>query len=179
MPTSILRCLFKKITKTSDCYFFFVLFFSACNNGTIKLQASSQTTNLTSPSYPSTYPMSCHWLIEAPQGKQVKLTFTSIQIYFCEEETLHVYDGETPQVVLKKCRIDRGSNEVTYLERNKPIFSYGRELLVVFKTDEYFVSDFKGFTASYTAVEGGMMTISSVLNVKWKLVLWLNSLVGF
>ncbi|XP_021247239.1 adhesion G-protein coupled receptor G6 isoform X2 [Numida meleagris] len=97
----------------------------------------------TSPCYPSDYPNSqaCKWIIRAPHGFIIQLTFTDFDI---EEAPGCIYDSLT---------LDNGESPMNLCGITAKGLSYnstGNEMIVSFKSD--FSIQKKGFNASYVRI---------------------------
>ena len=122
--------------------------------------ASPVESTFTSPYYPWGYQQnaSCGWLIEAPPGKLVELSFTDVSVS-CFGDVVKVYDGESDKdedLFQRLCGIRTNfANDV--------LLSYGRKLYVTFKTDAKLEPSLAGFSAVYSAVYGGIDYVKTEL----------------
>jgi hypothetical protein len=109
---------------------------------------TGKTGTLQSANYPFHYPHNtrCEWIITAPQGMKVKLSFDAMNIESCSTcscDALELYDGQNSHATLlaRYC----GSNNV-----NGEMLSSDRYMFVKFKSDVK--SSSTGFRGTYEFV---------------------------
>lgn len=106
--------------------------------------------NISSPMFPDVYPprQTCRWIISAPQGHRVQLSFHTFQLetcllpFICTCDYIRIRDGND----------EKSPSLGKFCGGNKPPFiqSSGRFLWVEFVTDR--TRNEKGFHATYTNV---------------------------
>ncbi|XP_047455679.1 cubilin [Mugil cephalus] len=108
------------------------------------LNATSTATTLTSPSFPNAYPpyTSCRWILDAPPQETIRLSFQTFALQpsqSCSTNYLEMKDwplGDHGQSH-KFCASD---------EHPPEFYSYGRTVLVHFKSDEFQTGNGLSFT---------------------------------
>jgi hypothetical protein len=116
--------------------------------------------NFSSPNYPADYPTYsyCIWVLTAPIGKLVKLTFSAFSIYAPTASN----SRRCPYAYVKVTEQDtQGQSQVvgSFCGSQSPqtIYSSGGSLRVEFKNT--FRTSAKGFVAKYSAIQPGMFFI--------------------
>ncbi|XP_053318135.1 ovochymase-1 [Spea bombifrons] len=96
-----------------------------------------------SANYPNLYPSmtACHWIVEAPKGKIIKLTFEDFALEFhkdCVYDHVSIYeDPEETQLLAKLCGFTLPD----------PVFSPSNTMLIHFNSDQE--NNYPGFKASF------------------------------
>lgn len=99
---------------------------------------------ITSPNYPEAYPhnANCSWVINAPEGDFVRLTFEDLDIldpfWDCKDDFVSVDDGNKAENFCKTSP--------------SPITSVGNKMIIKFVTDDFFKNG-NGFRATYQFVD--------------------------
>lgn len=118
------------------------------NNNNLQLEGPSGT--FESPLFPSKYPESinCTWVITAPYGKLVKLSFSTFDVEWsssCDGDYVQVYDGwsSTSEVKTKSCGTSLPSD----------VTSSGLYLRVHFRSEGHNYGNCSGFRAQFEQVQ--------------------------
>ena len=123
-----------------------------------------QNGTIYSPGYPNNYGKyeNCNWLIQAPPGQRVLLSFTKFDIEYssqCSYDSVNIFDGLgiSAPLLSKSCGDSLPS----------PVYSSGRYMYMRFTSDGSFSGE--GFVAHYRALNSsssGKCQISTALLVK-------------
>ena len=140
-----------------------------CSKGGLVL--TSLSGNISSPMFPDVYPprQTCRWIISAPQGHRVQLSFHTFQLetclipFICTCDYVRIRDGND----------EKSPSLGKFCGGNKPPFiqSSGRFLWVEFVTDR--TRNERGFNATYTNV--GMKFVFTLFRPSSDLLTFLQS----
>ena len=111
----------------------------------VNLNAVAQVQMFNSPNYPNAYPngANCVWVITAPAGCKVLLTFTTFNTELSYDKVF-VYDGSIPTPPTSLSGELSGLHSVP-----KTFSSTGTQMTIVFTSDFFFSGN--GFKADYRA----------------------------